>query len=205
MGGQDMTNKKQIKTPYVEEKKKIAICMAVGEDNLRAKTMFSLVHALRVADFDYDFFMQISCDIIGNRSRLVQQAIDIGATHMLFLDYDMFFPPDSISKLLELDKDIVGAPYNFRSLPLRPAAAALSDLSPKDVPYRCTTIPTGFMLIKMSVFDKIAKPWFNFGRNEKNELVCGEDSWFCQQAIKAGIEVWAEPRVSVKHVGEFLY
>lgn len=188
-----------------ETKKKVAIAMACGEDSVKAKTLFSLVHALHNVDFDYDLFMQISCDLIGNRSRLVQQAIDSGTTHMLFLDHDMFFKPDAITKLLALDKDIVGAPYNFRSLPPKKTCAPLSDISPKDVPFRCTTVATGFLLIKLSVFEKIEKPWFNFGRNEKNEMVCGEDSWFCQQALKAGFEVWAEPRVDVKHIGLYMF
>ena|SRR3990167_5023528 len=194
-GGQDMVNK---------TKNKVAIAVAC-QDTVKAKTMFSLVHALRNVDFEYDLFMQISCDLIGNRIRLVRQAIESGATHMLFLDHDMFFKDDSITKLLAHNKDIIGAPYNFRSFPLKSTAAPLSDISDKAQIYRCNTVATGFLLIKLSVFEKVSEPWFDFGRDKNFELACGEDSYFCQKAIKAGFDVWADPNIFVKHCGEYMY
>ena len=199
-----------------KETKKTKVAVAVAcQDVLKSKTAFSLVHALRDVDFDFDMMMSIGCDLIGARTRLVKQAIDSGATHMLFLDYDMYFPPvrnvltkkleSPITRLLSRNKDIIGAPYNFRSLPLKSTASPLSDLSDKTQPYKCNVVATGFLLIKLSVFEKIEKPYFNFGRDENAELVYGEDTWFCQQAIKAGFEVWADPTVEVKHIGEYLY
>lgn len=193
-------------------KTKVAIAVAC-QDVLKSRTAFSLVHALRDVDFDFDMMMSIGCDLIGARTRLVQQAIDSKSTHMLFLDYDMYFPPirdgkafiSPIARLLSRNKDIIGAPYNFRSLPAKSTASPLSELSDKTQPYKCNVVATGFLLIKLSVFEKIQKPYFNFGRNEKAELVYGEDTWFCQQAIKAGFDVWADPTLKVQHIGEYLY
>ena len=200
------------------KKKKVAIAVAC-QDVIKSKTAFSLVHALRDADFEFDMMMSIGCDLIGSRTRLVQQAIDSGSTHMLFLDYDMYFPPireegaltgktkfvSPISRLLSREKDIIGAPYNFRSFPLKSTASPLSEISDKTEPYRCNVVATGFMLIDLKVFEKIEKPYFNFGRDNKAELVYGEDTWFCQQAIKAGYEVWADPTLGVGHIGEYIY
>jgi hypothetical protein len=191
---------------------KVVVAFAC-QDTIKSKTALSLVCALREVKFDYDMVMSQGCDLIGSRTRLVRQAQKLGATHMLFVDHDMFLFPsvnelsgameDPITRLVSLDKDVVGAPYNFRSFPLKSTASPLTEISDKTKPYKCHGLGTGFLLIKMSVFDKIEKPYFQFGRNEDAELVYGEDTWFCQQAIKAGFDVWADPTVVIKHVGDF--
>lgn len=200
-------------SPKIDVKPKVIIAMAV-QDTIKSKTALSLICALREAEFDYDIIMSMGCDLIGSRTRLVKMAIEKGGTHMLFLDHDMMLNPtpnmagkmvDPITQLLKHDKDIIGAAYNFRSLPLRPTCFPLSDLSDKTGLYRCNAIGTGFMLIKLSVFDKIAKPWFNFARNAEAEMVYGEDAWLCKQAIEAGFEVWADGSLKVGHLGEFEY
>ena len=204
-----MATKKQRK----ESKTKVVIALAC-QDTVKSKLMLSLICALREVDFDYDICVSMGCDLIGSRTRLVKQAQELGATHMLYIDHDMYLMPspnalgrlvDPITALVEQDKDVIGAPYNFRSLPLKSTASPISDLSDKTQPYKCNVVATGFLLIKMSVFDKIEKPYFNFGRDENAELVYGEDTWFCQQCIKAGLDVWADPNITIKHIGDFSY
>lgn len=200
-------NKTEVKKP------KIILALAV-QDTVKTKLMLSLLCALREADFDYDVAVSMGCDLIGSRTRLVNMAIKMGGTHMLFLDHDMMLNPspdmsgkliDPITQALKADKDVIGAPYHFRSLPPKSTATPLSDISDKSGLYRCQALGTGFMLIKMSVFDKIEKPWFNFGRNSEAELVYGEDTFFCQQVIKAGLEVWCDGSLNIGHLGEFEY
>lgn len=195
------------------EKPKVIIALAV-QDTVKTKLCLSLLNALHHADFDYDVVARMGCDLIGARTGLVRQAQALGGTHLLFVDHDMFLNPtilpdgkreDPITTLLKRNKDVIAAPYNYRSLPLKSTAFPMSDISDKTQPFRCQALGTGFMLIKMSVFDKIAKPWFNFGRDSDAELVYGEDTWFCQQVIKAGMEVWADPTVNITHIGDFDY
>lgn len=196
------------------DKPKIIIAVAC-QDTMKSKTCLSLVTALRNVPFDYDMIMRQGCDLIGARVGLVRMALEMKGTHILFLDHDMFLNPvgnpitqkmeSPILRLLNADKDIIGAPYNFRSLPPKSTATPVSDLSDKKGLYRCEALGTGFLLIKLSVFDKIEKPWFNFGRNADAELVYGEDTWFCRQAIKAGFEVWADGSLNIQHLGEYAY
>ncbi len=174
---------------------KIIIGLPVGEV-LQAKTAFSLVHLARSLGMDFDFIMTRSCDIIGNRVQLVKMAQERKATHLLFVDHDMFFPCEKVNPLKQLiahDKDIIGAWYNFRTMPIRPVGVVLEpfkdDETPKEI-FKCNVVGTGFMLIKMSVFDKISEPWFQFGRRADGTLAYGEDAYFCQQAMKAGLDVW---------------
>src|SRR3990167_4670327 len=186
-------------------KQKIMVAMPCGNDTIKVKTAFSLINALKALTVDYDILIRMGCDIIGARTGLVNESIKRGATHIMFIDHDMFFPPDAIQKLVVQDKDIIGTAYNFRRFPLQSIAIPLSDITPTHETFRCQALGTGFLLIKLSVFEKIPVPWFNFGRDENAELVYGEDTYFCQQAIKAGLDVWADPNLGVKHIGEFNY
>lgn len=197
-----------------EEKERVAICMPVFGSFVQAKMMFSLVNAVKNADFEWELFLRIGCDLIGGREGLVRQAKGWGATHILFVDYDMQFLPipdgkggykNVIRKLLDNKNDIVAAQYNFRRFPLQSTVTPLSDLSDKTQPFRAQAAGTGLMLIDCKVFEKMERPYFNFGRNSDAELVYGEDTWFCQQAIKAGYEVWCDPTIPVQHLGEYLY
>lgn len=173
-----------------------------------AKAVFSLVHALRKVDFDYDFLMSMACDIVSSRTELVKQAQNNKGTHILFVDYDMFFPPvgadliSPITKLLEADKDIIGAAYNFRKDPLQ-STATPKEGEDTSKPFKCEVLGAGLMLIKMGVFEKVQAPWFNFGRDKDGRLVQGEDTYFCRKAIDAGYDIWADPNLGVKHIGEW--
>ena len=52
-----------------------------------------------------------------SRNKLAKEAIEMGADYTLWLDSDMAFPPDTLFKLLEADKDIVRGLYFRRSPP----------------------------------------------------------------------------------------
>jgi len=195
---------------------KVKVMLAIPcQDTVKAKTCFSLVHNIKDVPFEVDFVLRIGCDIIGSRAWLVRNAMKYKATHILFVDHDMYFPPDTIKKLVDADKDIIGGQYNFRQLPLRSTAIPEGTeptngeyvvdpaTLPKE-PFKCITLGTGLLLIKLSVFEKIPEPWFQFGRNREGELVQGEDTFFCVQARKAGFDVWAMD-VGCKHVGEMMY
>lgn len=215
-----MANKKEIESPFVKAKPKVIIALAI-QDTVKSLLLLSLLTALREGqkDFDYDVAVSMGCDLIGSRTRLVNMAKKMNGTHILFIDHDMVLNPsvhpitnkleNPISRALRADKDILGAPYNFRSesiLPLRKSTAVpVSDLSDKTGLYQCEALGTGFMLIKMSVFDKIEKPWFQFGRNENAELVYGEDTWLTRQAIKAGLSVYADGGLKIGHLGDYQY
>lgn len=172
-----------------------------------ARTTFSLIQlaAQRFKEYELDFYMEMGCEIASARNRIAQVARDRDCTHLLFVDYDMYFAPDALLKLLKQDKDIIGATYNFRKDPPQNTAIPLAEASETE-PFKCQALGTGFLLIKTSVFDTFTGPWFMFGYNEKGELHYGEDTYFCQRAIKeAGLDVWADPTLNVKHIGEYLY
>lgn len=200
-----------------KQKPKILIALT-AQRLIFARTTSSLVQAaMDKKDWDLDFYLEMGCDIVSARNRIVHTARERGATHLLFVDYDMYFPPHTITRLLKQDKDIIGAAYNFRananeapkSTAVPITEADIKHSHPHELPketFKCHCLGTGLLLIKMSVFDKIQTPWFMFGYNERGELHYGEDTYFCQRAIKeGGFDVWADPNLGVKHIGEALF
>jgi hypothetical protein len=178
-----------------------------------SRTAFCIINALsRQTDYDFAVHMEMSCDIASARNRIVSEARKAGATHLLFIDYDMYFSPDTIQKLIKQDKDIIGAAYNFRNESLKSTAVPFEkeeQVAPDQLPtetFKCQTLGTGLLLIKLSVFDAFKGPWFMFGYKEDGTLLYGEDTYFCQRAINEGkLDVWADPTLGVRHIGEQLF
>lgn len=195
----------------MKTKPKILVALT-GQRMIFTRTAFSLIQAaLNAKTYEFDFYMEMGCEIASSRNRLAQAARDRKADYLLFVDYDMYFPPKAIDGLLKANKDIIGAAYNFRSDELKSTAVPLGETvspSPDFIPqelFKCEALGAGFLLIKTSVFDKVSAPWFMFGYKPDGTLHYGEDTYFCQMAIKAGFEVWADATLEVKHIGEHLY
>ncbi len=170
-------------------------------DTVKARTAFSLFQ-LRGA---HSLIMQIGSDIAHNRNKLVAQAMDF--THLLFIDADMSFAPDTLERMLKHDKDILGLAANHRRLPLESVVKPLTneDLH-KPLPidlFECASVGTGVMLIKTDVLNTISAPWFDFEYVDGERV--GEDVSFCRKAREVGYSIWVDPTIPVRHLGEYQY
>jgi hypothetical protein len=174
---------------------------------IKAKTAFSIFHMVLRAPCKLNLGMEMGCDIVTNRTNLVNAAIKDGATHILFVDWDMYFMPELLDTLLHRNKDIIGINANFRRFPLVSVTKQLNPgiQPPTDEPFECQSVGTGVMLVKLSVFKNLPKPWFKFEYDAEGNPAVGEDDFFCREAQKAGFEVWCDPTIPVKHIGDFLY
>ena len=142
------------------------------------------------------------------RNTGVDQAKKFGAHYLLFLDSDMLFPPTTLLRLLLHGKDIVGATYARRVFPFEalgtlingPVAVPTSDL------VEMQRIPTGCLLIKMSVFEKLTRPYFRFEIDSQGAIV-GEDYVFCDRAREAGFRIWCDVTISreLGHLGQKIH
>lgn len=143
-----------------------------------------------------------------NRNIIIQQALDINCTHILFLDDDIFFPPDTLFRLLKHDKDIVTGYYLMRNFPHNPV---IFDESLDDG--RCVhhfpyygergLIPIvncglGCCLIKINVFKVLDKPWIRLGELEKDHW--SDDIGFFNRARRQGFTLWCDLDLCVGHV-----
>jgi hypothetical protein len=155
-----------------------------------------------------------SSGILHNRNRLVQQAKAWGATHVMFLDEDMIFPPSALHMLYRRHQPWVAANYLKRAGP--PYSWTAVEYGNKE---RIVTHPdslgieranyTGFgvSLLSMEIFDAVPKPWFHNdylpeGEGTEDHYTT-EDFYFAEKVRAAGFSIWVDHDVSkfVKHIG----
>lgn len=146
-----------------------------------------------------------------SRQNLVKKAMQSSATHLLFLDSDMYFPPWTLQKLLEAKRSIVAANCTTRVEPVVPTAF---DFTMKRVDSRGKTglqqvqqVGMAVMLIKREVFEKTRPPHFLMDWIPERMDYCGEDIYFTQLAQAAGFKLWIDHDLSqqIQHVGTRSY
>ena len=169
------------------------------------QTMLSVFTGVGVLEFPVRLDIITSCYVHDARNKMVDRAVASGSTHLLFVDSDISFPKDAVQKLIAQDKDVIGGMYNRReegNLPTILMEEGDKLVIPNDPPGK--TFPvfatgTGFMLIKLASLEKVEYPYFWFGVHKDRML--GEDAWFCRQVQKAGLTVWCDPNLGIKHIG----
>jgi hypothetical protein len=117
-----------------------------------------------------------SSDVAYQRDYLADEFLRSDATHILFVDSDMMFGDDLCSKLLALEKDMVGAAYTTRSVNFDEFRSEIRSGKDFDQSWRrahkfifgkllrqegnlfeVDIMGLGFALISRSVFDRLAR------------------------------------------------
>jgi GT2 family glycosyltransferase len=140
------------------------------------------------------------------RNDAVRIAREAGAQFLLFLDSDMTFPNTTLRRLLAHRRPIVGALYTKRVPPydLLGAPVGLEASIDSGGLIRMKNMPTGCLLIELSVFDALTPPYFRFLFDETTGEIHGEDYVFCDRARAAGFEIWCDAGLSLEvgHIGQ---
>lgn len=151
------------------------------------------------------------------RGMQVSAGMEHDASHILFLDSDMSFPPDTLIRLLQRNKDIVGITYCQRRSPRGLTHESLTSdyqmpTDPREEVFEVKSLGFGCILIKTDVFRAIPRPWFKVeypGGVQDNgaDFHRSEDRTFCDRAREAGYRVWCDAVLSreVLHCGQFEY
>ena len=196
----------------------ITIAVCTNRD-IKSKTLESLLNMVKGRNDIHVLVAEKGYTISENRNYCVVQAQKNKSDYLLFIDDDMTFPPETLDVLLKSDKDIVGTLSYSRVLPLSPTVGMMDEngkyMHPDEHPFLQNEIPkelfkayfvgAGVMLIKMSVFEKIKQPYFEFTYHENGLVKDGEDGNFCNKAREAGFEIWCEPSLSIGHIGNYEY
>lgn len=173
---------------------------------IKSKTVLSLMELVAFSEYDFHFVIATEGYTISeNRNYIVAQALKNGSSHLLFIDDDMVFPKDTLNRLLEHNKEIVGINAHSRCLPL---IDTVEPLEGQEIPKQFAKVKAvggGILLINLSIFDKINRPWFSTIVHPFGWTEMGEDSWFCREAEKSGYDIWCDPTIEIGHIGDFIY
>lgn len=187
----------------------VAICFPSG-DMVHADFAMSLAGLCSESRHVHTTLINTKSSIVAEaRNRGVELAREFHATHLLFLDSDMTFPRTTLQRLLAHDVEIVGATYPRRVPPYAVLGAAEEPaVSAADgTLMRMRHLPTGCLMIRMSVFDQISRPHFRFLFDETTGVIIGEDYNFCDRAQEAGFAIWCDTALSFElgHIGQQVF
>lgn len=177
--------------------------------SLKGKPLVSLCSTLCTTDAEMALLVSEGPYIPYNRLLLVNLATEEHCDYLFFVDSDVVYPKDTLTRLLAHDKDVVAGHYHMKIMPPMGMAFDLhGDRIPlASMPTECFqlgAIGCGCMLIKLHIFEKLERPWFQV-RIEGDDLVVSEDVWFCDRVRRAGFEVWCDPTLTLYHMGEAAY
>lgn len=159
---------------------------------------------------------QMSSLIYMARNELAMKAIHMGADYILWLDSDMVFEPDLMTRLFESlkanDADFVSGLYFKRFPPYEPVAYSKFDIvDDETIVEKMTEVPktvtavggVGFGCVLMSTALALAV------YNEYNTMFApignvGEDIAFCYRAQTLGYKVLLDPSIRCGHVGHYV-
>ena len=159
-----------------------------------------------VAFNDYDYRFIISTEGFNtaeNRMYIAAQAIKQDCTHLLLTDDDMVYEKDTLERLLAHDKDVVGVAANVRRLPPSLVIEYLEGEKSDTEIFKCKAIGGAMLLIDLKVFHLIKKPWFWYELKDDSMVSMSNDWWFCRQARNAGFDIWCDPTIELKHIGNY--
>ena len=186
---------------------------------IKSKTAFSLIETVRLnPNLDIMPIMQYSGYIAENKNKIVTAA-GIGlCSHVFFVDHDLKFSPNALPKLLHEDKDIIGGLYNYKHFPEEPMikyykpdgewTAKLEESNLVAIPdkvFEVAAVGGGFLLVKMSVFNDLKRPYFPMEQDEEGNRAMTEDCGFFMEAQKKGYKVYCDPTLGLKHIGDAEY
>jgi 2-polyprenyl-3-methyl-5-hydroxy-6-metoxy-1,4-benzoquinol methylase len=167
----------------------------------------------RYQEYDFALAIKTKSEQFRARNAIVEAAYQIDSDYLLMLDDDHIIDTDDnwlpsakyefLRKLIEHDKDIIGALYYHRGGECRPVLMNKDEngiftyLRDDQLTKGLQEVDVqggGCILIKMKVFDKIASPWF------EPELDTGTDIQICTKAKEKGFTVWTDPTIEIGHV-----
>jgi hypothetical protein len=153
-------------------------------------------------------------------------------THMLFIDADIGFDPESIIKLIVYDKDIISGAYPKKALPIAYNVNLERQTKVQGPLYTAYTVATGFLMFKRQVYQALLdaypderyvddvglghqyEPWLAnifavYVDQDKNSQaykhLLSEDWAFCIRAKKLGYDLWVDSTIKLDHHGAYCF
>ena len=156
--------------------------------------------------------------VYNSRTHLANAALsDPSFTHILWIDSDMAFPPDTLTRLIEDDKDIVTcicygrvgkhAPCAYKSV-RKGSKRKAGIITPIDITESMPKLievdgcGSAMVLVKTDVYRKVNKRLHEWYEPKWN---LGEDIAFTERAKKCGYKIWCDTTIKIGHIGSAVY
>lgn len=215
------------------------------------QSMLQLQMLCAVKGIEFQFRMIGNESLIPRaRNLLAREFIKSEYTHIMFVDADIEFNAVDVLKMLETDLPLIGGTYpgkrinwdniynasqhshikaddleHFTSMPMIRLKRDTMDLNKVNMgePVEVRAVPTGFMLIKREVFDKLAPtvpgypdPYAEdkataevtkifFDTSMRGDDYLSEDYHFCYLWTDSGEKVHWAPWVILNHIGTYTF
>jgi hypothetical protein len=160
----------------------------------------------RKTDIQYEFSMIQNSIVHDAREFIADQFIKSDCSHLMFIDSDMTFHPQSVEYLLRHGKDFVTAKAFKRVYPYQPCFYTKLEVDPEiklesPIQYGDGLLPIegagmACVLISRKAFEAIAKPYFFPLAN------VGEDLTFCYKLKQAGIKMYCDTTIQFGHLAQ---
>ena len=197
-------------------------------------SIFRLSQALAQLKIDFSITTLRNESLIPRgRNILAAMYLESKSTHLMFIDADIEFEPESVIRMLRMNKDLVAGAYPKKTLPIQ-YAINLKILDPvtgkvniQDGAVELLDASTGFFLVKRRVFDKLIalhpelhfkndssidpkfNPYcyalFDTWIDSKDHRYLSEDYYFCRLWQQAGGQIWLDPQTKLNHIGSYTF
>jgi hypothetical protein len=201
---------------WSSKKGKLAVLIPTRDTlhSAHALALAELVKFNTMNNIDTHVFMDASTILLTQRERLATEAVKLGADYALWLDSDIVFPATTAVRLLKHNEPIVAANYVRRQRPYKGVAyETIGDWQnplPFDVQDDLVPIEgigMGCILTKVSIFEELSKPWFDFQWSPESNDFLGEDMYLCQKINAAGYTIKVDTALSqeLHHLGTYAF
>ena len=162
---------------------------------------------------DITLLMQESSVVHSNREQLVTRALEWDASHVLFVDDDMYWPPKAVLSLISRNLPIVAVNYPKRSFPIEFTAIDLAG-NRMLTTHASTGLQEaqfcgfGVALIQAHVFKALPAPRFLPGYMMSRSEYTTEDAPFMIAAKAAGFPTMIDhdaSKMDIAHIGQHTY
>jgi hypothetical protein len=154
---------------------------------------------------EYQFILSTYGDIAEMRNNIVEEALAAKCTHLLMIDTDMLYHPDTIYRLLSHNLPVVGALCYRRKPPFdplmykgRPGHYHSMDEWETDL-VEVDATGTGCLMFDMDIFKRMPEPWFKIRQNPDGSPI-GEDIGFCHDLRSAGYKIYVDTAIPAAHL-----
>jgi len=134
------------------------------------------------------------------RNELVEKFLASDADDLLFIDADVGWDAKAVTRILSYEQEVVGGLVPKRD-PLRSDSYhenALTGVMSKEGLFQSKEIPTAFVRIKRSAFEKMQRPFYKIGSSKAD---FGEDIYFCRRWVETGNYCWIDADITFTHRG----